>query len=556
MSLVANAKKRVQNPLDYDPTRTTSLRRQFISALTQRLDRISRRITQLVDRDDAFGLRPSVNYDPNQPRVPAGSPQGGEWKGKTSVQGVYQSIVQDVMDRFPKLKKLPPLQIEVHEGRSISTEGTIGGSIHPGESMYGQYVHGQGRVDIAADIPDRGPITLKGDTVGFSKEIAIRHELGHHVQDHHRDHIQPIDPVTGRRMSWQNTTRDYVGSDKPITVSEYAHRSHKELFAESFAVYTDRSYVRGSLPKPIEHYFDVTFGSPISNHDVARLMMVSNARWQFRTTPEQVAAFQEWLEEELSKELLDDNNPDGWWNEYIRRGYEQGAGRSFDDVRLRGKDKKQPFYQGSREEFLRSSFAQPVSKERVKLLAGRTLTDLKGVSQAMATQMSRELVDGLVRGESPRTVARRLTGIVGKNKSRALTIARTETIRAHAEGQLDALEMMGVTQLGVAVEWSTAKFNVCPLCQPLEGVVLSVKEARGLLPRHPNCRCAFIPANVGETDDPQKKTKSAKQAALDESVKAEIPEKSKRSLKEQKKRTSWSGADLKPEDAPKSILDD
>lgn len=120
------------------------------------------------------------------------------------------------------------------------------------------------------------------------------------------------------------------------------------------------------------------------------------------------------------------------------------------------------------------------------------------------------------------------------------------TIRAHAEGQLDALERLGVTSVGVAVEWSTAGDDrVCPLCRPLEGVVYKVSEAHGLLPRHPRCRCAFLPANVGESSTQQLKRKGEIEAAIRRSVKAEIGKGSKVSVAQQMKASKWVGADLK-----------
>ena len=48
-----------------------------------------------------------------------------------------------------------------------------------------------------------------------------------------------------------------------------------------------------------------------------------------------------------------------------------------------------------------------------------------------------------------------------------------------------AFEALGVEELGVAVEWATAGDEaVCELCEALEGVVLKIEEARGMLPRH------------------------------------------------------------------------
>jgi SPP1 gp7 family putative phage head morphogenesis protein len=139
--------------------------------------------------------------------------------------------------------------------------------------------------------------------------------------------------------------------------------------------------------------------------------------------------------------------------------------------------------------------------------------------------------------------------------NRARMIARTEIIRAHAEGQLDALEKLGVDKVGVMVEWSTAGDDrVCSLCMSLEGVVLKIKEARGLIPRHISCRCAFSPANVGEGPDATRRVnygegvidvgqvrgKKAIQASIRRSVSAE---RVKGSFASKLKKSRWAGAD-------------
>jgi SPP1 gp7 family putative phage head morphogenesis protein len=44
------------------------------------------------------------------------------------------------------------------------------------------------------------------------------------------------------------------------------------------------------------------------------------------------------------------------------------------------------------------------------------------------------------------------------------------------------------------VELVTAgDLRVCPMCQGLNGKVYTIKEARGLIPVHPQCRCAWVP---------------------------------------------------------------
>ena len=299
---------------------------------------------------------------------------------------------------------------------------------------------------------------------------------------------------------------------------------------------------------------------------VGEFVLSTNKRWAFSTTSEQLDEFDKWLHEEF-KSIVPDGSQNQYFNRYIEEGYLKGQKRAYDDVMRKGlaEGSMKGFYEGGRAEFIRHSFSNPVRIERLKTLASRTLTDLKNVESATATQIKRELTAGLVRGESPRTVAR----MVNKNidtigKNRALVIARTETIRAHADGQLDAMQELGVDEVGVMAEWSTAGDDlVCGLCQALEAVVMTIKEAEGIIPRHPNCRCVWIPANVGETGktttrfkDPktgnivkdtisQKRGKEQVQGAISDSIKAEIPKSSKRTLAEQKALTRWGGADVK-----------
>jgi SPP1 gp7 family putative phage head morphogenesis protein len=124
------------------------------------------------------------------------------------------------------------------------------------------------------------------------------------------------------------------------------------------------------------------------------------------------------------------------------------------------------------------------------------------------------LTDGLVQGKGPREIARDLNAQTDMGQERALTIARTEIIRAHAEGQLTALEDLGVEEVGVTVEWMiTDDEALCPKCAAMQGVILKLSEAHGLIPAHPNCRCAFAPY-VGIGGDKVKDTKSSIDKAI------------------------------------------
>lgn len=214
-----------------------------------------------------------------------------------------------------------------------------------------------------------------------------------------------------------------------------------------------------------------------------------NQRWRGLTNPDKIKEFKKWLETQIDTTILGAGD-EAIWAKYIEDGFRQGAGRSWDDViRKRAIPREaMGFIRGSRQQFLQSAFAQKVSVEKVKLLAGRTFTDLEGITQVMSKTMVRTLTDGLVRGQGPREIGRILADEVeGIGLNRATTLARTEIVRAHAEGQLQALEDLGVEEIGVAVEWSiTDDDKVCELCEDLQGIVLKTSEAHGMLPRHPN----------------------------------------------------------------------
>lgn len=283
--------------------------------------------------------------------------------------------------------------------------------------------------------------------------------------------------------------------------------------------------------------------------------------WRFMTSPQKLTAFKLWLQGQIDNIILakHEHEDESWIMRYIHAGYAKGQGRAFDELRKPAlvDTKKMDFYQGTKQEFLKSAFGRYIATDRVKLLASRAYTELEGITDAMSQQLTRELVDGMTQGLSPRTVGTNIAARVdGIGKVRARTLARTETIRAHAEGALDAMEQLGVDQVGVAVEWSTSHLgktkagnpSPCKLCAPLDGMVLTIDEARGMFPRHPNCMCSPIPANVGEAQKYQQRTKDRIQSAIQTSLRAGAP-------KSGKYKPTWAGAKAKiSKTRPKSIV--
>lgn len=275
---------------------------------------------------------------------------------------------------------------------------------------------------------------------------------------------------------------------------------------------------------------------------VGNAILVENTRWQFATDDRKLMEFQNWFEGQVQAGVLSTDPATGapWTATYVHSAYRQGMLRAYTDSKKLELAKTPGFYNASQEQFLKDSFNHPEAVSKLRLLSTRSFEQLKGVTAEMSRDMNRILAEGISNGKGARDIARSLAkNVDGMSKMRALRVARTELSVAHNEGQLDAFERMGIDELGIMAEWQTTS-NPCPLCQPMTGTVLTVKQARGMLPRHPNCKCAWIPASVESISPGQKVTKKAIDAAIKKSAKAEKPN-SKNPLKD----SNWKGADVK-----------
>ena len=267
--------------------------------------------------------------------------------------------------------------------------------------------------------------------------------------------------------------------------------------------------------------------------------------WRFRTDAQKVKAYRTWLQQQVDAGIL---TPVGgisgkpWTAPYIESAYKKGGLRAYTDLRAEELANYPSLFKGGQAEFIRTAFGQPEVLHKIELLYERAFDELKGVTAVMGQQMSRTLSEGLAQGYGAKKIARNLRkNVTAITRTRANVIARTEIVRAHAEGQLDAFERLGVEELQLMAEWSTAgDERVCAECGELEGVVMTVKEARGLLPRHPNCRCAWIPATKRRKEKGQLWGKD-KDRAIAKSIGAEAPKKLKRTAAEVRRRSVWAG---------------
>lgn len=247
-------------------------------------------------------------------------------------------------------------------------------------------------------------------------------------------------------------------------------------------------------------------------------------------TARRVERFQDLVGHEMLGTVLESQ----WWKPFVQKAYQKALGRSYREVKRPSTKDVQSFV-GGQAQFLQMLNAAPNARQQMELLSLRFESELKGATAVMAQQIARELLDGLGRGAPTSEIADAISRRVGVTSARAETIARTEVTRAHAEGQLDALEALGVQKVDVAAEWVNGG-TPCERCQPMVGAVLSVHEARNLIPRHPNCQCAYRPITADSKKELGKTPKKLLTRSARESVKSESGKGS----------TSWPGKKLIP----------
>jgi len=241
---------------------------------------------------------------------------------------------------------------------------------------------------------------------------------------------------------------------------------------------------------------DDAFGLTAPDSPLIIQQQVPYRQYQFLTNPQKTAAFRKWLQDRINAGILSvDVKGKPWTAEYIDSAYRKGMTRAFIDTLPPAKAGSYDFFMGSKKEFLRQAFMQPEMLSKIELLSTRAFENLKDITTSMSAQLNRILSDGLSHGHSPEKISRAMAKQIGKlSRTRARVLARTEIINAHAEGQLDGFEKLGIKKTQLRAEWSTAGDDiVCPQCGAMEGETFSIDKARGLIPLHPNCRCAWIP---------------------------------------------------------------
>lgn len=220
--------------------------------------------------------------------------------------------------------------------------------------------------------------------------------------------------------------------------------------------------------------------------------------YTFTTSPAKVASFMQWLRKQDASGILgirsgtpiESASRTAWSNVYVESAYQKGLSRGISGLKKGGVNVRQSF--------IDSAFRRPIHADRLGLIYTRTFSELDGITKEMERQISRVLTQGVADGLAPGQIARKINERIDAiGITRARTLARTEIINAHAEATLNTFSEAGIEGVEVESELLLTE-GACEECEDIASRgTYTIDEARGVIPVHPNCRCAWSPVVVG-----------------------------------------------------------
>lgn len=118
---------------------------------------------------------------------------------------------------------------------------------------------------------------------------------------------------------------------------------------------------------------------------------------------------------------------------------------------------------------------------------------------ALRDELASLLQSGLIQGVGSRKLAAKLRKRFDVSKYKAERLLRTEMARVQTGAQVDSLNRNGYSHFVYI-----ARENACPICSPLDGTVVAVKDIRigvNAPPMHPHCFCSIAAATDEQVDE-------------------------------------------------------
>lgn len=206
----------------------------------------------------------------------------------------------------------------------------------------------------------------------------------------------------------------------------------------------------------------------------------------------------DYYDEQLSK-ILNDN-----LSEAIEFGFDNAIENTLNVIKMQNNFKQT---KDAAQDTLEIINGPEFAHNALEYLDDRIIADQASIvqlSKNIDTYTSRtimqELRMGINKMEDMDQLAARVQKVFNEaTQSRALMIARTETMRSFNQGTLETYRLAKITE----AQWLISNDErTCEVCLHYDGVVMPVNEAQMMIPVHPRCRCTWIPV-VGETILPE-----------------------------------------------------
>jgi len=247
---------------------------------------------------------------------------------------------------------------------------------------------------------------------------------------------------------------------------------------------------------------------------------ISKPAFTFSRSAEKINEFMAWLDQQVKEGILSIKQYEqigtsiesAWTNLFIVDTYKRGVIRARYELQKAGYDVPSIDATGGVE----MSMLLPIHVERLGLLFTRVFSDLKGITDAMDSIISRLLAQGMADGDGSILITRKILGAINGTgmgdlsltdtlgrfipaRTRATILARTEIVRAHHQAMINEYRNWTLENIIVLAEVITAGDDrVCSLCEAMAAKgPYTLDEAENLIPNHPQCRCIALPYEVG-----------------------------------------------------------
>ena len=173
-------------------------------------------------------------------------------------------------------------------------------------------------------------------------------------------------------------------------------------------------------------------------------------------------------------------------------------------------------------EELHASILEINTADTVRFQSTAAALEVQGISAETIRRILRHVAQALLAKQRPPELMREIRRTLEKvTRVRLILLVNTAIVRSVNVGKLLAYEYHGLKTVGIEPEWQPRGFHqkrlrldswfrdqeefvnvltagddaVCEECEDIAaGGPYEIGEAHGLIPAHPNCRCAFTPA--------------------------------------------------------------